>query len=70
MQKAFFAERGERAAEPHEPLPPISFPERLGAVILIGASVIVGVYPQLLLRIITPALESPLFEGLRTGRWQ
>ena len=52
------------------PLPPISLPERLGAIILIGASVLVGVYPQLLLNIIVPALNSPLFDGLRKGSWQ
>ena len=70
MQQAFFAERGATTAEPHEPLLPISLPEKLGAAILIGASIVVGIYPQLLLKVITPALGSPLFEGLRTGRWQ
>jgi NADH-quinone oxidoreductase subunit M len=70
MQKAFFAEKGAKLTEHDEALPPISFPEKLGAAILIGASVVVGIYPQLLLNVITPALESPLFEGLRNGRWQ
>jgi NADH-quinone oxidoreductase subunit M len=57
---------------PHGPdtLPPISIPERLGAIILIAASVFVGVYPQVLLHIIVPALNGPLFDGLRTGSWQ
>jgi NADH-quinone oxidoreductase subunit M len=69
MQKAFFAEGRVEAAH-HEPMPPISFPERLGAIILIGVSVLVGVYPQMLLNLIVPALNSPLFEGLRKGSWQ
>lgn len=70
MQKAFFSEAPTDPPPPHEPLPPISFPERLGAIILIGASVLVGIYPQMLLNIIMPALNSPLFEGLRKGSWQ
>ena len=70
MQQAFFAEAGHAPAEPHRPLPPITVPERLGAIILIAASVIVGLYPQILLNIIVPALNSPLFNGLRQGGWR
>jgi NADH-quinone oxidoreductase subunit M len=68
MQKAFFAEPGEVAE--HEPLPPITIPERVGAIILICTSVAIGLYPQMLLKIITPALNSPLFDGVRKGGWQ
>jgi NADH-quinone oxidoreductase subunit M len=71
MQKAFFS--GNTDAPPphdHEPLPPISLPERLGAILLIGASATVGLFPQILLNVITPALNGPLFSGLRNiGRW-
>jgi NADH-quinone oxidoreductase subunit M len=68
MQKAFFA---EGAADPAMPaMPPITLPERLGAIILLVTSIAVGVYPQMLLRLIEPALNSPLFEGLRRGSWQ
>jgi NADH-quinone oxidoreductase subunit M len=70
MQKAFFAESTKAPAPSEHPLPPISFPERLGAIILISASVVVGIYPQVLLNIIGPALNSPLFEGLRNGGWK
>ena len=70
MQKAFFAEAGVESSPPNPPLPPISLPERLGAMILIGASVLIGLYPQVLLNIIVPALNSPLFEGVRKGSWQ
>ena len=70
MQKAFFAEAGVESTPPNPPLPPISSPERLGAMILIGASVLIGLYPQVLLNVIVPALNSPLFEGLRKGSWQ
>ena len=70
MQKAFFTDSRGEPTPPEHPLPPISLPERLGAIILISASVLVGVYPQLLLNIIVPALNSPLFDGLRKGSWQ
>ena len=70
MQKAFFAEADIQPAPMQPLLPPISLPERFGAMILIGASVIVGLYPQLLLNVIRPALNSSLFENLRKGSWQ
>jgi len=70
MQKAFFAEAGTESRSPHELLPPITLPERIGAIILISVSVLVGIYPQVLLNIVIPALNSPLFEGLRKGSWQ
>jgi NADH-quinone oxidoreductase subunit M len=44
---------------------PISIPERIGAVILIGATLAIGLYPRLLLDLIEPSFNSPLFEGLR-----
>jgi NADH-quinone oxidoreductase subunit M len=52
------------------PMEPISVPERLGAAILIGASLIIGLYPQLLLKVIEPSFNSPLFEWLRRGGGQ
>jgi NADH-quinone oxidoreductase subunit M len=70
MQKAFFStDAAAPANRTHEPLAPISLPERLGAVLLIASSVIVGIFPQILLNVITPALNGPLFGGLRNGRW-
>jgi NADH-quinone oxidoreductase subunit M len=67
MQKAFFSDTGPEGTTP--PLPPISMPERLGAAILIIASLTIGLYPQLLLNLVIPALNSPLFDGLRKGHW-
>jgi len=69
MQKAFFAGDDATLATPHDPCPPISLPERLGATILICTSIAIGLYPQMLLKVITPALNSPLFAGLRGGKW-
>ncbi|MDQ2841590.1 MAG: NADH-quinone oxidoreductase subunit M [Acidobacteriota bacterium] len=70
MQQAFFSgATPATAASPDHPLPPITFPEKLGAGILICSSVIVGTFPQLFLNVIHPALNSPLFQGLRKGGW-
>ena len=69
MQQAFFAGPNTEPIQPPHPLPPITFPEQLGAAILIGASVVVGTFPQLFLNVIHPALDSPLFQGLRKGGW-
>jgi NADH-quinone oxidoreductase subunit M len=70
MQKAFIGNPKIEPNEPHPPLPPISIPERIGAMILIAVSLAIGLYPQLLLNRIIPALSSPLFDGLRKGSWQ
>jgi NADH-quinone oxidoreductase subunit M len=70
MQKAFLGGAEIESASPHHPLPPISIPERIGAAILIGVSLAIGLYPQLILNRIIPALNSPLFDGLRKGNWQ
>jgi NADH-quinone oxidoreductase subunit M len=70
MQSAFFTESDKKSPVEGPPMPPISLPERIAAVILIAASVIVGLYPQILLKIIVPALNSPLFAGLRVGAWR
>jgi NADH-quinone oxidoreductase subunit M len=75
MQRAFFGDSvGTSSSSSHskmevgdgvETLPPISIPERLGAVLLIGVSLVVGLYPRVLLDVIIPSFNSPLFDGLR-----
>jgi len=67
MQKAFFSDTGLKDTAPL--LPPISMPERFGALTLVIASLAVGLYPQWLLNLVIPALNSPLFDGLRKGHW-
>jgi NADH-quinone oxidoreductase subunit M len=44
----------------------ISIPERVGAVLLLGTTLAVGLYPPLLLKWIVPSLQSPLFERIRS----
>ena len=68
MNKAFFSDAAPEGSTP--PLPSISMPERLGTALLIIASLTIGLYPQLLLNLVIPALNSPLFDGLRKGHWQ
>lgn len=68
---AFFAS-GSQVGHGEEPsaLPPITLPERVGAILLIVVSVVVGLYPRILLQFIQPSFESVLFEGLRKGGLQ
>jgi NADH-quinone oxidoreductase subunit M len=64
MQKAFFTDANVAPSNAEGPLPPISLAERIGALLLIAATIIIGTFPQLLLNLIATALNSPLFEGL------
>lgn len=73
LQKAFFPDHEAVAISApagnggHAQMKPISNPERLGAIILMSASLVIGLYPRLLLDFIGPSLGSVLFEGLRKG---
>jgi NADH-quinone oxidoreductase subunit M len=51
----------------HDEMEPISVPERLGAALLIATTLLIGLYPRLLLDLIVPALNSPLFDAVRRG---
>ena len=77
VQKAFFGDvaadvnlRSDESADSHpqlHALEPISIPERLGAAVLISVSLVVGLYPRVLLDVIVPSFDSPLFDWLRKG---
>ncbi|MBV9008088.1 MAG: NADH-quinone oxidoreductase subunit M [Verrucomicrobia bacterium] len=63
LKQSFFGERAGEA-EPREPLArfdPITFPEKLGAVVLMFSTIAVGVYPRLLLDRIEPAVRAMRF---------
>jgi NADH-quinone oxidoreductase subunit M len=67
VQKAFYSDAPVTVGpgEPHEhPMEPISVPERIAAVLLIGTSLLIGLYPSLLLNWIEPCLRSDLFKRL------
>ena len=70
MQVVFFGEPAPNQPATVAPVPPITMPERIGTTLLVATSVLIGLYPQLLLRIIVPALHSPLFDGLWKGSQQ
>ena len=66
LQKSFFPARESASqapttpeVEPHHPYAPISFPERLGAVILMAATVGIGLFPKILMDPILRSFESP-----------
>ena len=81
LKKSFFGDGGENAlggsvsppgdttvissAERSIHLPPITLAEKLGAGLLILATLVIGVYPKLLLDRIQPAVETMRF--LKTG---
>lgn len=79
IQKAFFGDpvgtsstsshsEDEEVGDAVERVPTISVPERIGAVMLIGVSLFVGLYPRILLDVIVPTFNySPLFDWLRKG---
>jgi NADH-quinone oxidoreductase subunit M len=67
VQKAFFGEAEVAASSAHHEMEPISVPERIGAVILIVTSLVIGLFPRLLLDVIVPSFDSPLFDWLRKG---
>ena len=43
-------------------------PERIGGAMLVATTLLIGLYPRLLLDLIGPALDSPLFDGLKQLR--
>jgi NADH-quinone oxidoreductase subunit M len=49
------------------PLEPITAPERAGAVLLIAAALVIGLFPALLMDWIEPCLKSSLFARLLIG---
>jgi len=70
LQLAFFTD--EDAPPPKEaaavhPLEPISVPERVGAAILMGTSLAIGLYPRLLLDLIMPSVNLLLERFPRGG---
>lgn len=67
LQKVFFTDRNSEAEQSPLPMDPISIPEKIGAIVLMSATLLIGLYPRLLLDMIVPSFNSPLFDGLRKG---
>jgi NADH-quinone oxidoreductase subunit M len=68
LQRSFFAPEPifESSAASGEVLAPITIPEKAGAILLLGATLLIGLYPRLLFDLIYPAVQNPLFK-LATG---
>ena len=49
------------------PYPSITWPERAGALLLLGATIYLGLSPDTLLDWIRPALQSPAFHAILSG---
>ena len=72
IQVSFFGKGDPGHAAPsgddhHHHYDAISLPEKAGAFLLIGASLVVGLKPDLLFDWITPALQSPAFQAVLKG---
>jgi len=72
IQKAFYADAPPAADATHRshqdhPLEPITAPERAGAVLLIAAALVIGLFPTLLMDWIEPCLKSSMFARLLIG---
>ncbi|HEY0865119.1 MAG TPA: NADH-quinone oxidoreductase subunit M, partial [Lacunisphaera sp.] len=68
IQVSFFGRTGPDVCSelPHA-LPPITWPEKAGALLLLGATIYLGLCPDVLLDWIRPALHSPVFQSLLSG---
>lgn len=68
---AFFGRAGRVMADPPPPplhsLPPITWPERIGTLLLVAATVYIGLAPDTLLNWIWPALEAPALQAIIQG---
>jgi NADH-quinone oxidoreductase subunit M len=69
LQKAFYSDvpAPSHGAHDDHPMDPITTPERAGTVLLIGASLVIGLFPTLLMNWIEPCLKSPMFARLLNG---
>jgi len=68
IQKSFYSgQRLDASTQSPAALSSISLPERIGAVVLIVATVVVGLYPPILLNLIKSGFNSPLMAPLVNG---
>ena len=58
---------GNKNGDAVERVPTITFSEKLGAAILIVTTLVIGIYPRLLLDLIMPSFNSPLMQPIWKG---
>ena len=67
IQVSFFGSTQPRIEAEAPPLAPITPAEKIGALLLVGATVLIGLNPDLLLDLIGPSLQSPYFRAALNG---
>ena len=69
IQTVFFTDAGytDPGVETSPTYAPFTVPERAGVWMLSLTSLLIGLYPRILLDWITPTFHTPLYEGLRKG---
>lgn len=67
LQGSFFREPAENSSSTGSKVPSLTLPEKCGSAVLVLATLVAGIYPDLLLAWIVPALRSPYFEKLLPG---
>ena len=68
IQRSFYSGQSDATENANlAKLDPISVPERFGAAILIATTLVIGLYPRLLLDWIVPSLNSPLMLNVMKG---
>ena len=68
IQKSFYSGLQLSVGPADHPLEAISIPERIGAAILMGTALVIGLYPPLLLKLIQSGFDSPLMSKLLKGQ--
>ncbi|MSU46358.1 MAG: NADH-quinone oxidoreductase subunit M [Lacunisphaera sp.] len=69
IQVSFFGQANSAAlpSTPDHPLAPVTWPERTGAILLLAATLLIGLKPDLLHNWIGPSLQSPLMQAIWSG---
>lgn len=67
LQKSFFGDHARAPVEEMGRGQSLTWPERAGAVLLMAATLVVGLYPSLLLDIIMPSLQAPWMQAMLKG---
>jgi NADH-quinone oxidoreductase subunit M len=65
LQKTFYSEAP--VVGTHEAYTPITWSEKMGTLILLGSSILIGLCPKLLFDLIDPAVQQELFRRITTG---
>ena len=68
MQRAFFSDAPVVTTEAHHDFEPITWPERTGVLLLAGTSLLIGLYPRILLDAIHPAVQALPHALINGGR--